>query len=93
MCDTCETNIDNADHEELLLLSLGIIGGVVEGFVEEGYCDPALYKAVKLAERISIKMERPDVAEKFSFLKIQAGIIVEEIIEREGMDIKREDWS
>lgn len=93
MCDKCETNIDNADHEELLLLSLGIIGGVVEGFVEEGYCDPALYKAVKLAERISIKIGRPDVAEKFAFLKIQSGEIVEMIIEREGMDIKREEWS
>lgn len=93
MCDKCETNIDNADHEELLLLSLGIIGGVVEGFVDEGYCDPALYKAVKLAERIAIKIGRPDVAEKFAFLKIQSGEIVEMIIEREGMDIKREEWS
>jgi hypothetical protein len=48
---------------------------------------------VKLAERITIKLGNPEITEKFTFLKIQAGIIVEETIEREGMDIKREDWS
>jgi hypothetical protein len=48
---------------------------------------------VKLAERITQKLELPEYTEKFTFLKIQAGILVEEIIEREGMDIKREDWS
>jgi len=93
MCETCEVNIDNADDRELLLLSLAIIGGLVDNYVEDGYCDPAMYKAVKLAERIAIKMELPEVAEKFAFLKIQAGNVVEEIIEREGMDIQREDWS
>jgi hypothetical protein len=93
MCETCEVNIDEADDRELLLLSLAIIGGVVDGYVEEGYCDPMLYKAVKLAERITIKLGIPEVTEKFTFLKIQAGTIVEETIEREGMNIKREDWS
>lgn len=93
MCETCEINIDNADDKELALLTLSIIGGLVEGFVEVGYCDPALYKAVKLAERITIKMGIPEATEKFTFLKIQAGEVVEAIIEKEGMDIKREDWS
>jgi hypothetical protein len=93
MCDTCEHNIDEADDRELLLLSLAMIGGLVESYVEEGYCDPMMYKAVKLAERITIKLGNPEITEKFTFLKIQAGIIVEETIEREGMDIKREDWS
>ena len=93
MCETCEVNIDHADDRELTLLSLAIIGGLVDNYVEEGYCDPAMYKAVKLAERIALKMELPEVAEKFAFLKIQAGILVEEIIEREGMDIKREELS
>ena len=93
MCETCEVNIDNADDRELTLLSLAIIGGVVEGFVDEGYCDPALYKAVKLAERIALKLGHLELVEKLAFLKIQSGVLVEEIIEREGMDIKREDWS
>jgi len=93
MCETCETNIDNADDRELLLLSLAVIGGLVENYVEDGYCDPAMYKAVKLAERITIKLGSPEITEKFTFLKIQAGLVVEETIEREGMDIKREDWS
>ena len=93
MCEVCEQNIDDADDRELLLLALSVIGGVVDGFVEAGYCDPALYKAVKLAERIAQKLEMPEVVEKFTFLKIQAGSVVEEIIEREGMELKREDWS
>ena len=52
-----------------------------------------MYKAVKLAERITIKLGIPEITEKFTFLKIQAGEIIEATIEREGMDIKREDWS
>jgi hypothetical protein len=72
MCETCEVNIDNADDRELLLLSLAIIGGLVDNYVEDGYCDPAMYKAVKLAERIAGKMGLPEVSEKFAFLKIQA---------------------
>jgi hypothetical protein len=93
MCETCEVNIDNADDRELLMLSLAMIGGFVDSYVEDGYCDPVMYKAVKLAERISIKLGIPEITEKFTFLKIQAGMVVDEIIEREGMDIKREDWS
>jgi hypothetical protein len=93
MCETCEQNIDDADDRELLLLSLAMIGGLVENYVDEGYCDPVMYKAVKLAERITIKMGNPEITEKFTFLKIQAGEIIEATIEREGMDIKREDWS
>lgn len=93
MCETCEVNIDNADDRELLMLSLAMIGGLVDSYVEDGYCDPVMYKAVKLAERISIKLGIPEITEKFTFLKIQAGMVVDEIIEREGMDIKREDWS
>jgi hypothetical protein len=93
MCETCEVNIDNADDRELLLLSLAIIGGLVDNYVEDGYCDPAMYKAVKLAERIAGKMGLPEVSEKFAFLKIQAGNVVEEIIEREGIEVTREEWS
>jgi hypothetical protein len=93
MCETCEVNIDNADDRELLLLSLAMIGGLVENYVEDGYCDPVMYKAVKLAERITLKLGIPEITEKFSFLKIQAGEIIEAIIEREGMDISREEWS
>ncbi len=93
MCETCEHNIDDADDRELLLLSLAMISGLVESYVEEGYCDPMMYKAVKLAERITIKLGNPEITEKFTFLKIQAGEIIEATIEREGMDIKREDWS
>jgi hypothetical protein len=93
MCDTCEHNIDEADDRELLLLSLAMIGGLVESYVEEGYCDPMMYKAVKLAERITTRLGNKEITEQFTFLKIQAGLIVEATIEREGMDIKREDWS
>ena len=93
MCETCEQNIDEADDRELLLLSLAMIGGLVENYVEEGYCDPVMYKAVKLAERITLKLGIAKITEKFTFLKIQAGEIIEATIEREGIDIKREDWS
>jgi len=93
MCETCEQNIDDADDRELLLLMLAMVGGLVESYVEDGYCDPIMYKAVKLAERITTKLGNPEITEKFTFLKIQAGLVVDEIIEREGMDIKREDWS
>jgi hypothetical protein len=72
---------------------LAMVGGLVESYVEDGYCDPIMYKAVKLAERITVKLGNPEITEKFTFLKIQAGLVVDEIIEREGMDIKREDWS
>jgi hypothetical protein len=93
MCETCEQNIDEADDRELLLLSLAMIGGLVENYVEEGYCDPVMYKAVKLAERITLKLGIAKITEKFTFLKIQAGEIIEATIEREGLDLKREDWS
>jgi len=52
-----------------------------------------MYKAVKLAERITLKLGIAEITEKFTFLKIQAGEIVEATIEREGLDLKREDWS
>lgn len=94
MCKKCEEKIENLDNDgDLILLLFAIIGGLVDSYVEDGYCDPAMYKAVKLAELAGKKLGIPtEMLDRISILKIQAGELVVKIAQDEKMDLP-DDWS
>ena len=80
------------DTEDLALLTLGVLGGLLEAYVSEGYSDPMMYKALDMGARISHKLGAEEMAERFRFNQIQAGEIVNQIIEDNNLPVDR-DWS
>lgn len=78
MCDHCgndhpELNelIENADEKGLLLLSLSIIGALVESFTETGYADPDTYKAVITATKIAKRLGITPLTDRLELLKME----------------------
>lgn len=92
MCDICENKLEDADDKDLLLASLGIIGGLMESYVEDGYCDPQMYKAIKLAKMIADKVGIQELTDHFSVLLLEAGEVVTHLIKINNFDIKDEEW-
>ena len=94
MCAECNDAVENSENDkDLLLLSLAIIGGLIENYVEQGYCDPAMYKSIKIAEKIANKIGIQELADRFVTLQMEAGEVIEKVIAEQGLDISREDWS
>jgi hypothetical protein len=94
MCAECNEAVENSNTDkDLLLLLLAVVGGLVENYVEEGYSDPAMYKSLGIAKKISDKIGVQELSDRFATLQMEAGEIVEKTIAEKGLDISREDWS
>jgi hypothetical protein len=88
MCAECNNAVENSDSDkELLLLSLAVIGGMVENYVEEGYCDPVMYKSISVAEKIANKIGIQELADRFTTLKMEAGEAIHNVATQQGLDI------
>jgi len=88
MCQQCNEAVENSDSDkELLLLSLAVIGGLVENYVEEGYCDPVMYKSISVAEKIANKIGVQELADRFTTLKMEAGEAIHNVATQQGLDI------
>jgi hypothetical protein len=91
MCKKCDEKIENADESELVLVLFAIIGGIVDTFVDEGYCDPTLYKGLALTELVGKKLGIPtELLDRLSVLKIQAGELVVKIAKDENLELPDE---
>jgi len=78
MCDHCGNDhpdldeiIENSDETGLFLLSLSIIGALVESFTETGYADPDTYKAVITATKIAKRIGMTPLADRLELLKME----------------------
>jgi hypothetical protein len=82
MCDKCENQIDgqDLDDHEIAGIALAIIGGMIEGYCEEGYCDPTMYQALEMAEKLARKMNETGLAERLTIAKIFAGETINTLI-------------
>jgi hypothetical protein len=95
MCDNCESSLNNEelDAEDIALMSLGILGGLLEAYVGEEYADPMMYKALGLGARLCDKLGAEEMAERFRFVQIQAGELVNQIIDERNLPIQKDEWS
>ena len=94
MCDKCESNFqEELEPEDLALMALGVLGGLVEAYVSEGYADPMLYKALDFGARIAEKLGAEEMSERFRFVQIQAGEVVNQIIEEQNLPVDKDTWS
>lgn len=94
MCDNCDNRLgEELDTEDLALMTLGVLGGLLEAYVSEGYSDPMMYKALDFGARISHKLGAEEMAERFRFNQIQAGELVNQIIDENNLPVDKETWS
>jgi hypothetical protein len=101
MCDNCsntESELKHLDQMELdesdiAIMALSIVGALVENYCEEGYCDPTMYKALALAEKLAQKLEHERLAERLTTTKIFAGETVNKLIDENQMPISKEGWA
>lgn len=81
------------DSREVAVMTMGAIGATVEGYIEQGYCDPMLYKLVDFVGDLSEHLDFPELTERLRFLKLQAGETVNEYIDAHDLPIKKDEWS
>lgn len=98
MCDNCSNRVDDLDHielddHEIAGMALATIGVLVEDYCEQGYCDPTMYKALALAEKLARKLNEPELAIRLATAKMFAGETVNEIIEHNNLDVDKGAWS
>ena len=94
MCDKCERNLEeNNDPADLALMALAVLGGLVEAFIEDEYCDPTLYRALGLGAKIADRLGADELADRFRFVQIRGGEVVNKIIEEQGLPIGKDEWS
>jgi hypothetical protein len=95
MCDNCENDVLNGelDERQIAGIALATIGGLIETYLDEGYCDPTMWQALSLGEKLSQKLGEHELAERFAFAKIQGGEVINSLIEANGLDIEKTEWS
>lgn len=97
------------DLENITGLTMTIVGTLIESYVQEGYADPTMYRALRatteLAEHFKARLEYDGVdntelmngvADLITNLKLTAmecGEVVERIIEANGWQDEGKDWS
>jgi hypothetical protein len=93
MCDNCGNDhpdlnelLDDADDKALAVLSLTIIGGLVESFTEQGYADPDTYKALSIAIQISQKIGFTPLTDRLVLLKMETAEQVRKTGREQGVD-------
>jgi len=93
--------------QDIAGLSLTIIGVLIESYVNEGYADPTMYKALsataELAEQFQARAKYDnapnevvesiaDLLVNLKLTAIECGEVVERIIKEQGIEVKG-DWS
>ncbi len=94
MCDKCENHLEgDLDAEDLAAMALGVLGGLLEAYVSEEYADPMMYKALGFGAKIAHKLGAEEMAQRFQFIQIQAGELVNQIIDEQNLPIDKNNWS
>lgn len=85
MCDNCQAS-EIFDRElsdnELGQIAIATIGGLIETYLDEGYCDPGMYQALEIADIICARLGAEEMRERLVFTKIRAGEVINDLIER-----------
>lgn len=108
MCERChdshdEPNINDFGVEDVAGASLVMLGVLVENYLQKGYCDPTMYKALgvarEFAERLAQIAEEDDntgvaeqarqLATSFELTRIEAGEVMNQIIEEHDLPVKK----
>lgn len=84
---------DELDAHDIALFLIGAIGATVETYVEQEYCDPALYNLVDFAESLSVHLNFPEMTERLAFLKMRAGETVNDYIDKHDLPVSKDGWS
>jgi len=95
--------------EDITGLTMTVVGVLIESYVQEGYADPTMYRALRaveeLAEHFKARLEFDDkgnteliegVSDLITSLKltaIECGEVVDTIIEKNGWQEQTKNWS
>lgn len=93
MCDNCGNDhpdlnelLEDADDKALAVLSLTIIGGLVESFTDNGYGDPDTYKALSIAVAIAKKIDFTPLVDRLILLQMETAEVVRKVGKEQGVD-------
>lgn len=93
--------------EDITGLSLTMIGVLVENYIQEGYADPTMYRALQaaseLAEQYKARIQYDNgsdaliegISELITNLQVTAiecGEVVNKIIEEHGLPVSKDNW-
>lgn len=94
MCDNC-SEIENREISEhdIAVMALSIVGGLIENYCENNYCDPTMYNALELASKLAKKLGEVELAERITTVMIHAGETINALIDEHEMPISKESWS
>jgi hypothetical protein len=94
MCDNCSNieNIEVSEHD-IAVMALSIVGGLIENYCENNYCDPTMYNALEIAEKLAMKLGEIGLAERITTVKMYAGETINTIIDDNNLPISKESWS
>ena len=95
--------------EDITGLTMTVVGVLIESYVQEGYADPTMYKALRateeLAEHFRARLEYEgkadteimagvvDLITSLKLTAIECGEVVEQIIEKNGWQEQGKNWS
>lgn len=105
MCERCNDNhtpdVNDFGVEDVAGASLVMLGVLVEKYVDDGYCDPQMYKALEVAKTLAgrladiadefgdtgVASQARDLVTSFELTRIEAGEVMNEIIERHDLPV------
>lgn len=95
--------------EDIAGMTLTTLGVLVEQYVQEGYADPTMYRALevsaKLAEQLKARLEYDGVTDtdlleqvtdlmvNLQVTAIECGEVVNRIIDEHGLPVSKDDWT
>lgn len=109
MCGKCHSNhpeefINGFELPDISAVSLLLINTLIESYVEDNYCDPILYKALKTARQLAARFVAiveensddeelllgvRDIVEKIDLTLIRAGETINTIIEEHDLPVMK----
>lgn len=107
MCDKCDNidenshNIDEFGIQDVAGATLTLIGVLVERYLDNGYCDPGLYKALKASKLLATRLaelahenedesteeQARELITSFDLTIIEAGEMMNQIIEEHDLPV------
>lgn len=84
------------ETKEVAEVAIYVLGSLISSYVEEGYCDPTLYKAIDFAGSLAVRLQEvePDIdltemLFELKALQIEAGEVMNQIIEEHNLPVEK----
>lgn len=112
MCDKCD-NIEGNSHDigefgiqDVAGATLTLVGLLIEGYLQNGYCDPRLYKALKASKLLATRLaelanengdenteeQARELITSFDLTIIEAGEMMNQIIEEHDLPVLKNSF-